>query len=356
MRAFLSAPPRLAALALLIALSACDSTSSANSAWEDYLTRLSRVLDVAIPDPAPLPYPHFPRTRELALTFSQSDINLLEFLRLRRCKLRETLAERNSILGRHGDASSHLIFDLRFLNEAPACIEELKADNDSELAQALIDAQASKQRDLPARLFMALLAGKEFRQIWQPPQRQRDYPPQAADPAVQALRQWQRWQAAWLRGEWQHSGDALLESLGQLRHGRGGELLAFQQTTLDGLRRSTAMIRQRVEGRPLCLNRQPINEARYFQNVVSQFFITGLQRQASDANRHQLALLGAVRQIEADLAGALSASGNAIPETYRQWQRQRDALLDAAKAAQRDHVAAVEALLSQCGLAPGREP
>ena len=352
--AFFSVPLRVAALVLVIALSACDSASTATSAWDDYLTRLRRVLDVAIPDSAPPPYPHFPRTRDLALTFSQSDINLLEFLRLRRCKLRETLAERNSILGRHGDASSHLIFDLRFLNEAPACIEELKADDDSELAQALIDAQASKQRDFPARLFMALLAGKEFRQIWQPPQRQRDYPPQAADPAVQALRQWQRWQAAWLRGEWQHNGDALLETLGQLRHGRGGELLAFQQTTLDGLRRSTAMIHQRVEDRPLCLNRQPIKEARYFQNVVSQFFITGLQRQASAANRHQLALLGVVRQIETDLAAALSAQGTALPKAYQHWQEQRDALLDATKAAQRDHVAAVEALLTQCGLTPGR--
>lgn len=353
--AFFSVPPRVAALVLVIALSACDSASTASSAWDDYLTRLGRVLDVPIPDSAPPPYPHFPRTRDLSLTFSQSDINLLEFLRLRRCKLRETLAERNSILGRHGDASSRLIFDLRFLNEAPACIDTLNADDDSELAAALTTTQATKQRELPARIFMALLAGAEFQQLWQPPQRQRDYPPQQADPAVQALRQWQRWQAAWLQGNWQHDGDALLNTLGEIRHGRGGELLAFQQTTLDGLRRSTAMIRQRVEGRPLCLNRQPVKEARYFQNVVSQFFITRLQRQASAANRHQLALLRVVRQIEADLATALSARGAAFPKAYQHWQEQRDALLDATKAAQRGHVAAVEALLTQCGLAPGRQ-
>lgn len=338
---------------LLVLLCGCDSGTEQNAQWEDYLARLSRVLDRPVPAANQPAYPHLPRQRELTLEFSQSDINLLDFLRLRRCKLRETLAERNSILGRHGDASAQLMFDLRFLSEAPACIALLKDEGEEELAAVLRSVHDSKQQQLPARLFMTLMAGPEFREIWQPPQSARAYPPDKADPAIAALQQWQRWQQAWLAGDWHHDSQRVLTVLGQLRHARGGEMLAFQRAALAGLRRSTELVEQRVNGRPLCLNAQPVKAANYFQNVVNQRFVAGIQRRAAKANRHQNQLMGVVRDIESTVLIAMASNNIAIPLAYRQWQARRDHLLDRAIAAYRHHVDVVGQLLSQCGLSPG---
>ncbi|MBW2939704.1 DUF3080 family protein [Zhongshania aquimaris] len=342
------------AFCLPLFLSGCSDSSELENHWRDYLTRLARVLDreaSASPQEASL---HFPRPRDIAITFADSNIDLLDFLRMRQCALRETIAERNSILGRHGDASAKLIFDLRFLSEAETCIDILHSEGKASLAATLREAANLKQRELPNRLFAAGIAGAEFREFWQAPPDLRSYhPDRGDDPSIAALARWNRWQQQWLAGNWQHDTDEILSTLGKIRLGDGGALLKAQQLNTAKLKAAADIIEQRLVGRPLCLKASPTPAANQFRNVLSSYFITQIQQQASLINRHQFAILSEMTPIENELLAAMRANELPVPTAYLDWLKKRSELLDKATDAQRQHVERAGALLSQCGLAPG---
>lgn len=343
-----------AVLLFCIALSAgCTDKSALEDNWQDYLIRLSRVLDRDAASPPPEPALHFPRPRDLASTFATSDIDLLDFLRMRRCALRETIAERNSILGKHGDASAKLIFDLRFLSEAENCIRILKEGNNETLALQLEEAVKLKIRELPARIFSASLAGAEFRELWHAPPDLKGYPTTEQDTSIAALSRWKEWQRQWLYGNWHHDSNAILETLGEIRLGHGGALLKAQQVNTRGLQEATEIIAQRVLERPLCLRPSPIAAAEQFRNVLSSRFIAQIQKQASLVNQHQFALLNQIDVIESELFDAMTRQSLVIPAAYLNWVAQRKSVLDKAKQAHRQHVEVAGELLAQCGLSPG---
>lgn len=236
----------LAIIACLAILQGCSDKSGLEANWQDYLSRLSRVLDREVDSAPNTPALLFPRPRDVAITFAASNIDILDFLRMRRCALRETVAQRNSILGKIGDESAQLIFDLRFLSEAQVCIQLLTDDGNNTLASQLSEAVKQKRQELPGRIFAASIAGDEFREFWQAPPDLRGYPIAGEDPSLLALARWQRWQNQWLSGNWQHNGNDVLTTLGQIRLGGGGALLKAQQLYIHELLRATNIIDQRV--------------------------------------------------------------------------------------------------------------
>ncbi len=282
---------------------------------------------------------------------------------MRRCALRDTIAQRNSILGRHGDAAARLMFDLRFISQAPACHAILMKDGLSALAGQLAMATQIKQRELPARIFAASLIGPEFRQFWQMPVDLTAYPLAGKDPSLAALARWQQWQSHWLGNTesmadwssiaWQQFSDEVFNTLGAIRLGAGGSMLAAQRENLTGLTMATSIIKQRIEGRPLCLKPQPTSAAKHFQGTLTKVFITKLQSQASRITQHQFEVMAITEQIEQQLLSAMDENHLAIPSAYLHWQKQRNQLLTATTEAQRHHVALAGTLLKQCGLQPG---
>ncbi len=151
----------------------------------------------------------------------------------------------------------------------------------------------------------------------------------------------------WLEGDWQVNGVALERDLQLLKSGDGGALLHAWQLLAEELGRGTLLLQNRLAERPLCYNEQPNRSANILLNVVQQKFITELQPWAVELNRRRYELLPAVKQLEQTLA-------NAEPASYRRWRRQRDSQFNAAFAAPPQHVAALQPLLEQCGLAPGK--
>jgi hypothetical protein len=345
----------LAAVTCLLLLQGCSDTSGLEASWQDYLSRLSRVLDRDIsrdPDDNVL---HFPRTRDIAMTFAPSNIDILDFLRMRRCVLRDTIAERNSILGRHGDESAKLLFDLRFLGEARECIQLLKEEGNDSLASQLSVAVALKQQELPGRIFAAGIAGDEFREFWQMPPDLRNYPTDGEDPSIAALARWQRWQNQWLAGNWEHNADDVLTTLGEIRMGGGGSLLKAEDLNTRELRASAKLIDQRVSGRALCLKPSPTTSAQQFRNVLGKYFIGVIQPQASLINQHKYGLLNNIDAIENELFSAMAAHRTEVPLAYLNWHSQRTKLLANATVAHQRHVKLAGELLSQCGLSPGSD-
>tara|TARA_R110001592_G_scaffold59660_3_gene181048 strand:- start:10170 stop:11273 length:1104 start_codon:yes stop_codon:yes gene_type:complete len=343
----------LAAAACLLILQGCSDTSGLEASWQDYLSRLSRVLDRDISRDPSGEVLHFPRTRDIAMTFAPSNIDILDFLRMRRCALRETIAQRNSILGRHGDESAKLLFDLRFLNEARECIQLLKDDGNDSLASQLSDAARLKQQELPKRIFAAGIAGDEFREFWKMPPDLRDYPSSGEDPSIAALARWQRWQHQWLAGNWEHDANDVLTTLGHIRMGGGGSLLKAEELNTRELRAAAKLIDQRISGRALCLKPSPTSSAQQFRNVLGSRFIGVIQQQASLINQHKYGLLNNIDTIENELFSAMAAQDAEVPQAYLNWLSQRTALLANATKAHQRHVKLAGELLSQCGLSPG---
>lgn len=328
----------------LCSISACGGTASPHDAlWKRYTQSLARTLEREAPARPEQMLPQLPSGADLRFVIRNAHINVLEFMRLRRCKLGQTIAEKNSILGRHGDAAAALVFSLRFLDEVDACIDGL---DDVSLISSLEDARAKHRENLAKLLFNALIAGPEFREAWHAPAQTRQaYPPQQHDVAATALRHWLTLQERWLQGKELHRYPEIVPLLETLRRGLGGEWLHFQREAIQGLETANAIISQRVDGRPLCLNGQANHRATVFASVLERVFIEGIQTQASAANRHQQALLEALNAVTSSFSGQLQ-----LPDGYREWQQQLLTLRERLLQAHRRHVALSSALLQQCGL------
>jgi hypothetical protein len=354
---------RLLLLVLAIAASACTEPNTLDKQWRDYHNRLERVLQRKSTAIEQVNFPRLPRTRDVDLEFHNSGIDLLDFLRLRNCALRDTIAQRNSILGRHADAASRLIFDLRFISQTPACLQTLENEGLAELAAQLRSAAELKRKELPARIFSASFIGPEFRELWHQPTSLSHYPLSGKDPSIAALARWQDWQGQWLNqpqamaqwssSVWQDYSNAILSTLGEIRLGNGGSLLAAQLINLKGLTTASDIIQQRIKGRPLCLRPFPVPAAEHFRGALGSVFINQLQKQASAINQHQFALMEMIAETENTLLAAMNTNDLSIPAAFISWQTERDTLLTATKNAQREHVRLAEKLLSQCGLQPG---
>ena len=230
------------------------------------------------------------------------------------------------------------------------CIASL-SDDDAELVAQLQNAKAIKARELPARIFLAGLAGPEFRDFWQ--SREDDNrEPAGQDPAIAALQRWRQWQGGWLAGNWQLDEAAFFEVLASIRLGQGGELLRQQRAMLEGLQTAEGIIRQRLQGRPLCLTATPTAAAKHFQGALQSRFIEPIQRRASQLQQRQLAVQGVFSALEDELFAAFEARDITVPEAYLGWQQARGGLFAALLQAHRSHVEAASALLGQCGISP----
>ena len=330
-------------------VAACSSHDDPHAAaWQRYIDGLQRVLEREA-EALSVSRPRYPHPASVKLPINGDDINLLEFLRLRRCALSQTLAEQNSILGRHRDSATDLVFSLRFLDEVEPCIAYLKSEDDNDLANTLATVRDHKQQQLAHRLANALLGGGEYRQLWSssPDQRQA-YPDATQDQATRALQRWQHLQQQWLSGQGFDAHTDVVAILETLRAGLGGEMLHFQAQALAGLQQANALLQQRIDGRPLCLQGSPTPRAQRYAAVLHRQFIGSIQVLAAQSYRHQNALLTATRAIETTLAEHLGDT--ALPAAYRQWQTERDALLKAVTASHREHVSLSSQLLKQCGL------
>lgn len=320
--------------------------SRPESRLSDYLQRLSRVLEMDVPSGTDDVLAKMPAPRELQLQLAQPKIDLLEFLRLADCHLQRLVAAHNSSLGKLAQPSQRLLYELEFLQHGAPCAALLQAKGRADLAQKLNEVLREKRAQLPAVIWQATLGANELRAFWQVPNALGDYPVATASEVPGAMARLLRRAERWLAGDWQVNGIALERDLQLLKTGDGGALLRAWHLVAQGLGRGTVLLQNRLAERPLCFNGQPNRRARILFNVVQQKFIVELQPWAVDLNRRRYELLPAITQLEQTLASA-------EPASYRRWRQQRDERFNAAFAAPRQHVAALQPLLEQCGLAPG---
>ncbi len=333
---------------LLVCLCAACGRSQSEAALADYFQRLSRVLETKVSPAGAPPLLPMPAARELRLKLTQPKIDLLEFLRLSDCHLQRLVAGRNSSLGKLAQPSQRLIYELEFLHYGAVCRATLEHNERSELAQKLNAVLLQKREQLPAVIWQATLGAGEMRAFWNVPVKLGDYPAATAAEVPMAMARLLRHIERWLDDDWRVDAAALERDLQLLKTGDGGALLHAWKLLADELGRGTELLQNRLAERPLCYKGQPSQQADILLNVIQQKFINVIQPWAVALSQRRYELLPPVEQLEHLLA-------RVEPASYRRWRQQRDAQFSAAFAAPKQHVAAIQPLLEQCGLAPGQQ-
>ncbi|KAA1189269.1 DUF3080 domain-containing protein [Pseudohalioglobus sediminis] len=308
----------------------------------EYLQRLQRTLEVT-PGArgVPAPVPRRPRSGELRIAIDSGSLGTLDFLDLRGCELQVTVGKQNSSLGKLARDSQRLLLALEFLRLAPPCIELLREQGDTQLAQSLGAAVALKQQQLPAMIFNATLGSEEFGALWRPAKLPADYPATTSSAVVTALERISASGQRWLEGDYRADNLAFELLLSDISRGDGGQLWRALAHQANWLQQADSLLQRRAAAGPLCSARVRPAAAEILPNVVRKFFVEGIQPRAARLGRRYHDLLPPVMALEASLEPVL-------PEAYRQWHRQRDSDMQALSLAPREHVAQLQQLLQSC--------
>lgn len=312
---------------------------------DEYLTRLENVLDVEAPKVS-TNIPSFASIKQLTPKTTANELSVREFLALRGCKLHNVIAKRNSQLGKVAPPSQLLFSDLEILASGPSCVTSL---DDKTLATKLQKFLDRKRASVPSSLWYALLGEQENRSFWRYQAHQANYPVKLRLETVDSwkaltefVRRVKSGNGKFLQADFK----SVEYHLGQVRHGDGGQLLAEYARLSTTLNFANQLITERLQ-RPLCLNKQATNKARHFRNVVSRFFIDGVQKHALALNKREAQLMPVYRSLEEFLIAA-------SPPAYQQWRQQREQIVQKGKTALREHAHIIEKLYQQCGLTVGQ--
>jgi hypothetical protein len=320
-------------------LAACDKPKHPA---QEYLERLNNVLDTDV-EPQETSYPNFPSARYLQLPEQDYSISIREFLSLRGCKLHDSIAQRNTQLGKVASSSQLLMNDLAIIESAPACIETLEDSKLKEKLTAYIDA---KQAFLPKRLWHALLAGSEYQQFWRQAPVQVDQSFSVVSAViVQSVSALKRLAQAALVQPKEPEPSALESSLAALRSGDAGRLLSELLEQQRYLAAADKAIEKKLESK-LCLSPKPNTKAKYFQNVVNKYFIQTVQSRAVLVNRAYQELMPDLLSLEALLLDTATPA-------FQEWQTQRQGIMLNALDSLKGHVLNIQKLYRQCGLTVG---
>ncbi len=309
--------------------------------FRDYLARLGRTLDVEVPPVTATAVPSPPRSGALQLPTPAGSLDSLDFLAISGCAVQVTIGKRNSSLGRMARPSQRLLLELEYLRLAPECIAYQQERGRTDLASALQQAWDQKREQLPALVFNATLGSPEFRSFWRAGNGGRDYPATTGSGPPAALRALDDQARRWLAGDFEADDMGFELLLSEVATGDGGDLLRALAQQRDWLAAADDMLEQRAARGPLCSANIRPAAAEILPNVVQKVFVGILQPRAAALGRRFHELLPPLAALEQSLADQL-------PPAYREWQLQRDTLLELSAGAPRRHVQALIALQKPC--------
>ena len=311
--------------------------------WEDYLSRLARLSQQAVPERAPLPIVPYLGNRELHQPIPEHRVDMLDYLELRHCNLMSLISERNSVLGKLQADSLRFKHEVTFIRRARQCLASDKLDNQA-LITLLEQVVTEKQAALPALYWNALVASAEFRQFFS------QSPSAMAGDSQAALLSLEQLAQSPFQGETLPSPEQLfrLEArLQQIAHSQaGGQLLRRLALALRELERGNTLL-ENIDPVALCPKGRPTPRARKLRNVLDNIWGSQVQQALADAQRQRKQLANALTKIEALLAPT--------PPAFAQWQDHYfsdTGLQSQLNRALKHHVSLWQERLRQCNLMP----
>lgn len=341
----LSRPHRCLVPLLLASVLGAGCTQSATDLYDDYMGRLSNVLDVETVDWQTPPPAASPRARDL--TFDLDDIRMtpIAYWNLRHCTLFRLISERNSILGRVAPPNVVWRYEARVLHAIQTC--QTHPDTTESLRSQLDDWQNQKAALWPRATWNGTLASPEVRGIWQASQSA--WAPDQI-PSISELNNHLMTLTTWAE-EW--PGDdmpddsvfsQLYQQLGQ--HNTGGQWRRSVQISRHGLDAANRMLEEAIETSLLCPAGQPTRSAEHAENVLNLFFIGEVQPYIAQLNRHGERLTSRFHELTraTDVEHAL----------WQGFMTQIDLELDELQTASRTHAEHWQTILAECDMAPAR--
>lgn len=317
------------------------SKPSFEAEFDDYISRLERVLEQERKAPTGIVKTRYPAQRSVHIEVPAINIDLFEYLKLGECEIQGVIADKNSSLGRMAEASIVLQQDINFLLLAEQCIARLE---DQDLVATLTSAALQKRLALKAILWNAIFAGPEYRALWNESQVEYPYQPESRLQGALSVVQTQVLHV--LDGRLAAFDAEQFEAALQiLRTGEAGALLGSWQLAKRELEVATSLLIERQERRPLCFKDMRNSKAEFFRNVVVEKFVGGLQKNLAVINQRYYDVMPPVQALEAQFTEVET-------ETYRQYRLARDAEFELALAAVKAHVDAIQPLMVQCGFLP----
>ncbi|SDW51868.1 DUF3080 family protein [Marinobacter mobilis] len=338
---------------LTILTSGCNPFSEPRSMLDEYVERLARVLELE-PSLSPIdPGERIPRRRDRQLALPELDINMLDFLSLYGCELQYVVGERNSVMGRVMQPLNRLRYEQRFIVEARNCLPEIHTDD--ALYQQVGQAIESKIASLPIAFWNATWGTEEMESLATLAKGALPITPDrgrviqvAADLALLNTTL-----EVMLVGNYHQPLDdvAALQQRWLNTHTLG-QLFVSAHLLTARLDDATRLMQQRLEGRPLCLQGKPGQQARLAEAVLFNVYSTNVQP--------YLTLVQRTRDDMVPVAATLVQRQLAVmPAEFEPWYRRYLTVTDPGSVwyqldqAMDRHTRSWQALMKQCGLMPG---
>ena len=343
---------RIAIPVLASLLAGCNPFSDARPMMDEYVERVARVLET---DPALSDIDsasQLPRRRDRVLTMPDLDMGMLDFLSLYGCELQYVVGEKNSVMGRVMQPLNRLRYEIRFIETARECLPELK---DEAFSEDLEEAIESKLESLPIAIWNATWGVEEAEKLFT--LAKGDYPVSPeGNPVSDLARDIDRVNATvsrLLSNDLSVSLDfaGAVQQRWQAEH-RAGQLINSALLLTARLQDGTALLRLRIEGRPLCLNGKPNNQSDILQKMFFSVYIGKVQPYMSMLARARTELIVPFEQLA-------KMQADVMPESFRTWyqrhlsQDSQSSLWRQLDVAMMNHTRAWQDLLEQCGLRPG---
>lgn len=333
-------------------LCACSPEHSEQTLLEDYPARLARVLDterVALESQTIQPYP---KRRVLTVPLAETQIDILDFLRLSPCPLQRLIGERNGSLGQVKTPSQQWLYEAQFITQGRECLVHLLRDPEhTELTTVLQTALAVKQGERGAVVWNALFASTEFKHLFSLANHGIGLGEASPGELVAALRDlsWQleRWQQADIppTGAIEQAFQVIGADnwMGRLQH----SLVLFNST----IGAANTEFEARLSGRPICFNGQSNRAGDQLNQFFLSYYIGRVQPLAAQVFQQGEAVLTQIERLRGQ-------SDLVQPEFIQYWQVNfaRDnpeshwsrfgRLLS-------EHTSHWQKQLAQCGLLPG---
>jgi hypothetical protein len=343
---------RLLVLALVgILLAGCNPFSSAEPMMDEYVERVARVLELE-PELSELPSAsNLPRRRDRQLPMPELDMGMLDFLSLYGCELQYVIGEKNSVMGKVMQPLNRLRYELRFIEAATDCLPEISRDG---VRESLEEAIASKKETLPVVLWNATWGVEEIESLFT--LAKGDYPvaPEGNPVSDLALDASQLNEAAMslLDGDLDQS----LEFAGSVQQRwqaeyRAGQLINSARLLIARLEDASALLEQRIDGRPLCIDGKPNSQSDIVRSMFFSVYIEKIQPYMADVRR-------AEDQLIRPLARLAAMQEEVMPSEFGDWYQSylvedgNDSLWARLDGAMARHTRLWQTLLEQCGLRP----
>ncbi|MDH3452091.1 MAG: DUF3080 domain-containing protein, partial [Gammaproteobacteria bacterium] len=340
------AASRFVRMVVVCLLPAACSNAGPEAMLQDYLQRVTRVLELQV-DPATfvVQLSPFPARRDLRLPLPEVRIGMFDFLSLRQCELHSVVAERNSSLGRVMVDSQRLVYERRFLAAARVCLTQLDPEADADMMDQLGQIIDVKIAALPNAVWNASLAGREFAHhmsLSGPSLPAQDAPLPDAGAPLNGL-------AHALAAD-PPDGMQLERALQAVQSERsGGALLRSAAALIRYLEATATALETRRERGPVCPQGRPTARARTLNTVFMKFYVGQVQPYLSRVHRHSRSWLAAIHGLRTvqpvDEPESFAAYAKLSLSASQGLWRRFDAAIER-------HTQAWQDLLKQCDLMP----